>query len=286
MRMQTESPDQVMVFGRYPRPGVAKKRLIPRLGAMGAAALQREMMVACVDAAADACDEARGLKIVYTGGSAMQMRRWLGSGADYVRQAAGDLGQRMHAAFAGAFDRGTSRAVLVGTDCPELTAGDIRIAFDAPKTHDLVLGPSADGGYWLIAMRRMIDVFSGVTWGGPDVLSDTLSLARRAGMSTALLDIHHDIDTPDDLEHLDGRFEPHRPYLSVTVPAINEAGCIGEAIASASSDGVEVIVADGGSSDNTVQIARRCGAKVIAAPLGRRLCSKPRRAKKGTGYFS
>ncbi|MDP6544581.1 MAG: TIGR04283 family arsenosugar biosynthesis glycosyltransferase [Phycisphaerae bacterium] len=269
MNDQTNTSDQVMVFGRYPLPNIAKKRLIPRLGALGAAALQREMTEVCVAAAAEVCDDTCGLRIIYTGGSAMQMRRWLGPGADYVRQTTGDLGCRMRAAFASAFDRGVSRSVLVGTDCPDLTAGDIREAFDALRTHELVLGPSADGGYWLIAMRRMIDVFSGVTWGGPDVLNETLSLAKHAGASTALLDIHHDIDTPDDLKHLDAHFEANRPYLSIIIPTLNEAGHIGEAIASASVDGVEVIVADGGSRDNTVQIARRCGAKVIGAPPGR-----------------
>lgn len=266
MRMQTEPPDQVIVFGRYPLPGHAKKRLIPRLGALGAAAFQREMTEACVDTAGDACGGACGLKIAYTGGSAMQMRRWLGPGAEYVRQSSGDLGRRMQAAFKNAFDSGASRVVLVGTDCPELTTADIRRAFDALKTHDLVLGPSADGGYWLIAMRGLIDVFSPVAWGGPDVLSDTLSLAGQACASTVLLDIHRDIDTPNDLEHLDGRFDADKPYLSVIIPALNEADCIAEAIASASTDGVEVIVADGGSGDQTVEIARRCGAKVIATP--------------------
>ena len=199
----------------------------------------------------------------------MQMRRWLGAPADYTHQASGDLGQRMRAAFAGAFDHRISRAVLVGTDCPEITASDIRDAFDALKTHDLVLGPSADGGYWLIAMRKMIDVFSGVAWGGADVLNQTLSLAKSVGASTALLDIHHDIDTPDDLEHLDERFEPDRTYLSVIIPAVNEAERIGDAIASASVEGVEVIVVDGASDDNTAEFARQCGAKVITAPRGR-----------------
>ena len=258
-----------MVFGRYPTPGAAKKRLIGRLGAIGAADLQREMTLACAAEATEACDEACGLGIVYTGGSEMQMRRWLGADADYTHQTSGDLGQRLRAAFAGAFERGVSRAVLVGTDCTELTAGDIRNALEALKTHDLVLGPSADGGYWLIAMRRMIELFAGVAWGGPDVLSETLSIAKLAGASTALLDIHHDIDTPDDLEYLDARFAPNKPYLSVIIPALNETGRIAEAIASASVDGVEVIVADGASTDNSAQTARRCGAKVVTAPPGR-----------------
>lgn len=115
----------------------------------------------------------------------------------------------------------------------------------------------------------MIELFSGVSWGGPDVLSDTLSLAEHAGVSTVLLDVYRDIDTPDDMKHLDGQFDPDRPYLSVIIPALNEERCIGDAIASASANSVEVIVADGGSSDNTAQIACRCGAKIIAPPPGR-----------------
>jgi uncharacterized protein len=262
-------PDEIMLFGRYPLYGRAKKRLIPRLGALRAAGLQREMTLACLAAAEESRDESCGLNIAYTGGSEMQMRRWLGAEADYIRQPAGDLGCRMRAAFAGAFDRRAERVVLVGTDCPELTASDIRDAFDALENHDLVLGPSADGGYWLIAMWGMFDVFSHIDWGGSEVLNQTLAIAGRIGASTALLEIHHDIDTPDDLEYLDDRFEPDRPYLSVIIPALNEAERIGDAIASASCDGVEVIVADGGSGDQTADIARQCGAKVTTAPRGR-----------------
>jgi rSAM/selenodomain-associated transferase 2/rSAM/selenodomain-associated transferase 1 len=265
----TMRPDQIILFGRYPLPGRAKKRLIPQLGALRAAGLQRKMTLACLAAAEEAQDESCGLDIVYTDGSEMQMRRWLGAKADYIRQSGGDLGCRMLAAFAGAFDRQAARVVLIGTDCPELTAVDIRAAFDALENNDLVLGPSADGGYWLIAMRRMLDVFRSVAWGGPDVLAQTLGIAERAGVSTGLLDMHHDIDTPDDLEHLDDRFEPGRPYLSVIIPALNEAERIGDAIASAYCDGVEVIVADGSSNDETADIARQCGAKVITAPPGR-----------------
>lgn len=262
---------QLIVFGRYPRVGAAKTRLIPALGPAGAAALQKRLTEKTV-AAARKATERIGARMVFChdGGDAHQMNRWLGErGVEYLPQASGDLGRRMFRAVTAAFGRGARRVVLVGTDIPGLTPGILALAFDRLDHHDLVLGPSTDGGYWLVGMSRPENLFEGIVWGGADVLEKTLSLARQREMTHSLLDPLTDLDTPGDLVRETGRKTPAPPYLSVVIPALNEERHIGRTLAAAASSDAEIIVSDGGSTDRTVQIARSLGARIVCGERGR-----------------
>jgi rSAM/selenodomain-associated transferase 2/rSAM/selenodomain-associated transferase 1 len=268
-------PDRLIVFGRYPVPGRTKTRLIPALGPAGAAELQRRMterMMATVRAVAERCGAS--IEFRYEGGNLSKMRRWLGPDLSYLPQAGEGLGERMRGALEHALRDGCRRVVLVGTDVPELPAERLRAAFEALPEHDLVLGPSTDGGYWLIGLSRPVDVFSAVPWGTAAVLNMTLDKTRKQGLSVHLLEALSDIDTPDDLEawpHSD--LELAHPYLSVVIPTLNEAMNIDTAIATSKQGGddVETIVVDGGSTDDTVVRARRAGARVEIIPPGRAL---------------
>jgi rSAM/selenodomain-associated transferase 1 len=95
-------------------------------------------------------------------------------------------------------------AVLIGTDCPALAADDLHEAFRALHSgHDAVLGPSADGGYYLIGLRRPEpQLFSDMQWGTPSVLDTTRARLRSSNMRWHELRTLHDIDTPTDLIHL------------------------------------------------------------------------------------
>jgi rSAM/selenodomain-associated transferase 2 len=175
-----------------------------------------------------------------------------------------------HALF-DALDRGHGRAVLVGTDIPQMTAGHILAAFSALDRHELVLGPSRDGGYWLVGLRCKADVFQDIHWGGDKVLDQTLAAARRQGLKVVCLPELNDIDTPADLKADRSWTGEAGPYLSVVIPTLNEAGSIEAAIRRARSSECEIIVADGGSRDETVEIARDAGAIVLVGPPGRAL---------------
>ncbi len=83
------------------------------------------------------------------------MEGWLGPGIDYRMQGDGDLGDRMSQAFQSSFDKGTDAVVIIGTDCPELTAPLLEKAFQELHLHDLVLA-AVDGGYYLIGLRRPV----------------------------------------------------------------------------------------------------------------------------------
>ena len=103
------------------------------------------------------------------------MRQAFGNDLTYSRQAAGDLGQRMCAAFDAAFQAGSHRVVLIGTDCPELDGNVVQTAFERLHENDVVLGPASDGGYYLIGLRSSAPaLFDGIPWGTGEVLRATL----------------------------------------------------------------------------------------------------------------
>ena len=262
--------DRLIVFGRYPVPGRTKTRLIPALGPAGAADLQRQLTEKIV-ATAEAFALQRGVnvEVCFEGGSEQKMRRWLGPDLSLSRQAPGDLGTRMYAAFLAAFQRGCSRAVLIGTDIPELRADHLRQAFDALGENDLVIGPSRDGGYWLIGLNRPARLFEGIKWGTKAVLDQTLALANGQGLSVKELDYLTDIDTEEELKELLPDWTEKGPYVSVIIPALNEALNIEKTIKRARNRDAEVIVVDGGSGDDTVVRATRAGARIEKSSRGR-----------------
>jgi rSAM/selenodomain-associated transferase 2/rSAM/selenodomain-associated transferase 1 len=261
----------LIVFGRYPRVGKTKTRLIPALGPAGAAALQKRLTERTVATARQAAIHINArLMYCHDGGTIKQLRGWLGGRpVRYVAQAAGNLGRRMHLAIKRAFDLGARRVVLIGTDIPGLTSGIIEQAFSALHDRDLVFGPSVDGGYWLVGMTKPEDMFGGIVWSRPDVLEKSLALARSKGMRPQMLAPLNDLDTPDDLAREKGGDYVPPPYLSVIIPVIDEARQIADTLASAASPDVEIIVSDGGSTDHTVPIARALGARIVVGPQGR-----------------
>lgn len=263
---------RLIVFGRYPKPGTTKTRLIPVLGAAGAASLQRQLTEGTVAAARlTACRTGARLLFCHDGGTQSDLQRWLGRrDMAFLPQTSGDLGRRMYLALKTAFDQGARRVVLVGTDIPGLTPEILEHALDALNGHPLVLGPSTDGGYWLVGMTRLEDIFTGIAWGKPTVLEKTLTLARHHGLSFLLLDPLTDIDRPDDLNR-DTSCEHNlpRPYLSVVVPTWNEERQLAPTLASALSPDAEILVSDGGSTDRTVEMAAALGARIIRGRRGR-----------------
>ena len=104
----------------------------------------------------------------------------------------------MQGAFTDAFAEGQRRIVVIGSDCPQVEMEDIRTAWSALETHDLVLGPATDGGYWLIGLNRpRPELFHDMAWSGPEVLRETLRRAEQAGLRFRLL---RELEDVDDLE--------------------------------------------------------------------------------------
>jgi uncharacterized protein len=259
----------LILFGRYPAAGRVKTRLIPRLGALGAAELHRRLSEQALDVML--ASRLGAVRFCYSGAASPRVRRWLaGRPLDLQPQAAGDLGRRMQQAIEQALNQGTRQVVLAGTDIPGLSTRVLEQAFAALSNHDVVLGPSLDGGYYLVGMRRPLPIFDRIPWGTERVLAATLRAARCHGRSTALLEPLADIDRPRDLSLLAAEWLAG-PYLSIVIPALNESAVIGATLSqfAARTTDIEVIVADGGSRDDTAAQACRAGARVIVTLPGR-----------------
>ena len=122
-------------------------------------------------------------------------------GVSLFAQRGKDLGDKMRQAFVDRFAEGYKKVVIIGSDSPSLPVSYINKALASEK--DLVLGPSTDGGYYLIAMSgKVSEVFSGVAWGTKHVLDETLKKLKGARTSLELLPIWYDVDSPDDLKFL------------------------------------------------------------------------------------
>jgi rSAM/selenodomain-associated transferase 1 len=195
----------VLVLAKAPLPGLAKTRLIPALGADGAAALATRMLDHTLDEAL-----AAGLGPVTLCAAPQASHPAFARLAQAGRiriadQGEGDLGARMHRAFERVLPRHAG-ALLVGTDAPALDAAVLRAAHAALTGHDAVLVPAHDGGYVLIGLRRLQPrLFEGLPWSTPQVLVITRERLREAGLRWAELPALHDIDEPADLVHLAGR---------------------------------------------------------------------------------
>jgi rSAM/selenodomain-associated transferase 1 len=113
-------------------------------------------------------------------------------------QLGNDLGEKMRNAFEDRFKEGYEKVVIIGSDSPSLPLENIQMAFRSEK--DIVIGPSADSGYYLIGMnRKRIEVFEGVSWGSDMVLNETLKKIQFAGASLELLPVWYDVDEFQDL---------------------------------------------------------------------------------------
>ena len=192
----------LILFSRYPRAGNTKTRLIPHLGAVNAANLQRRMtehMAQQMRSLPSNID----LEVQFSGGRLDQMRDWLGKDLSYQPQIAGSLGPKLHSAFVNQFRSGKTRVVVIGSDCPEITTAHLTSAFQQLETRDLVLGPAADGGYYLIGLRQpQPSLFEAIPWGTGEVFETTAAIAAQLNLSVAQLEQLHDIDRPEDLARL------------------------------------------------------------------------------------
>lgn len=197
-----ESIEHLLVFSRYPEPGKTKTRLIPALGAEGAARAQRHMTERTL-AIAREVQLARGTRVVlcYAGGTPELMSAWLGDDVFCQPQQGDDLGDRLHAAFAGAFAAGAARTIAIGIDCLDLDAQLLTLAFEQLGDRELVLGPAEDGGYYLIGLQRLYpELFRGIDWGTAAVFAQTNAIAVSLGLEASLLPVLADIDRPEDLQ--------------------------------------------------------------------------------------
>lgn len=203
MTIQTPTKhEKIIIFTRFPEPGKTKTRLIPAIGKEAAASLQKEMTEHTLQTIHKLSEKRPfSLEIRYTGCELQQMRQWLSNNYTYKAQSDGNLGDRLDSAFSAAFNDGHKYVVAIGCDSPDLTPTILSQALDELHTHDVVLGPARDGGYYLIGMQRYRpELFKKINWGTEQVLKQTRAVIEDSGHSFKLLPTLADVDRPEDLQ--------------------------------------------------------------------------------------
>mgnify|MGYP003625781839 CR=1 FL=1 len=188
---------RLIQFAKCPEPGRVKTRMIPHLSAAQACELHLELLHWTLGTLVTS-----GLgpvQVAIAGDPSHAEVRALRAIVEVSQQQGTDLGQRMHAALRDALRR-SSKVLLVGSDCPALTADYLQQAQAALEQTPVVLGPALDGGYVLIGATRITaQVFEGVDWGSECVMSQTRDNLRSAGLAWTELAPLPDIDRPEDL---------------------------------------------------------------------------------------
>lgn len=188
----------LLVFLKAPVPGRVKTRLAAGIGERAAARAHAAMAKATLKVTR----RLRAVETVwvYDPAPGFPNLRWLGPVGRTWRQAKGDLGTRLTAAFARAFREGANRVCAIGTDSPELSAEQVSVAFRALESCDSAIIPADDGGYCLLGLSRAEPgLFENIPWSGPRVLAATSARAKALGLRLSRSAPSCDVDSPADL---------------------------------------------------------------------------------------
>ena len=193
----------LIVFVKSPETGSIKSRLAAAIGEQKA----RQLYKRFVQDLLDSLDKGNYcLKIFFYPPDQRQVLvQWLGNSRSYEPQIGDDLGERMKNAFEKCFSDGFEAAILIGSDSPDLPAEIVDEGFVSLKGSDVVIGPSLDGGYYLLGFKAdtfLPAAFTGISWGTDGVIKNTREILENNGLSMTVLPAWRDIDTYKDLRTL------------------------------------------------------------------------------------
>lgn len=195
---------ELLIFAKEPRPGRVKTRLAERIGATKAARIYSVLLDWTVRRCQSSAERWRTVVCLAPDSAVTRSDAFLPTGLPVQRQGDGDLGARLERAFAEAWARGVQCAVAIGTDCPDIAETDIVDVFAALESSEVVLGPSVDGGYYLIGLRasepNSLHLFRDVAWSTERVYAQTLRRLATEKLRVTELPVRRDIDTSDDLD--------------------------------------------------------------------------------------
>lgn len=201
---------RLSIFLKYPTSGQVKTRLAADLGSEEAAAIYR----ASIELTLARLQPYRQAVTLYVDppDSLPKMAAWLGPQWRLRPQQGATLGDRLAQATRHAFTEGAQHLVIIGTDSPWLTVDDIDAAFEALHAHDLVLGPTDDGGYYLIGLSRCEPaIFEDIAWSTPAVYAQTMARAAQLGLRVHALRQRYDLDEVEDVERFLTEEQAHAP---------------------------------------------------------------------------
>ncbi len=199
--MESCSGEVLLVFVRHSQPGAVKTRIAAAIGSQQAAELYSRMCRLVFEAVASwKRPGVRRVAVITPAETLDEVSTTLPKGFSAWPQPDGDLGDRLAATFATAFAEGARRVCVIGTDCIDISPLLLDRAFDALDEREAVIGPAADGGYWLLGLTRPVPhVFSEMPWSSNRVLPLTLERLADAGIEAIRLPVLGDLDTVDDL---------------------------------------------------------------------------------------
>lgn len=188
----------LIIFAKNPEAGKVKTRLAATLGNEEALAIYRQLLSHTVSVTEDLTVH----KFVFYSSHIDQNDVWDSKKYYKEIQQGNDLGERMQHAVGSIFQKGYDKVVIIGTDCPGLSAEIIINAFAYLQSHNLAIGPAEDGGYYLLGMKKMHrELFDGILWSTSTVLSTTMKKATALQITYSLLPVLQDVDEEKDLKH-------------------------------------------------------------------------------------
>lgn len=210
------------VMLKAPREGEVKTRLVPPFTPKEAASLYKAFIKDTFSRLSNLTDLT--LYAFFTpAGKKTDIVNIIPQGISLIPQKDGDLGERIYGVFESLFNAGRKKVAVIGSDSPDLPVEYIETSFSMLKESQgsLVLGPAFDGGYYLIAMDRLIKTpFEGIRWSADSVLKDTIKNAVASGITVKLLPEWHDIDRPEDLCFIEDN--PTTPESSACLAGIKK----------------------------------------------------------------
>jgi hypothetical protein len=194
----------LIVFVKYPQPGQVKSRLANDFDSDFAALLYKAFVLDILECAMKGNWQLQ--VFFYPPEKETEIKKMFGNDHEYRPQRGADLGERMKKAFTDCFSEGFKSIVLIGSDFPDLPLKIIKGAFAAlDSSSDAVIGPAADGGYYLIGFRHdtfLPAIFERLTWSTASVFLETLKILHAYGRQTEIIQEWRDVDTRDDLINL------------------------------------------------------------------------------------
>lgn len=193
--------NEILIFAKRPLLGHCKTRLAKGVGDAGALLIYQALLDHTLAAVRET--SFRKVLMVDPPEHAATGPQWAPEMDAYVPQAPGDLGERMSAAVAGAFGRGAEKVILIGCDCPQISKDTVFSSFNALDHTDVVLGPTVDGGYYLLGLKENhASLFKDVPWSTGEVFEKTLNILKFQTLSYISLDTFSDVDTLEDFRQV------------------------------------------------------------------------------------
>ncbi len=213
----------ILFFVKYPEKGKVKSRLSNRLNQNFTVKLYKMFVKDLLET----LNKTEYSKIIcyYPNYSIDKFKNWLGSNNNFFSQQGSNLGERMKTCFKFAFDKGFEKVSVIGSDSPDLPQFIIDEAFLSLKVYDSVIGPTYDGGYYLLGCNNNSyspKVFNGINWSTKTVFKETMNILNNEGLKIQVLTYWRDIDTLDDLKYFYNKYKNKEGYDSNTLTFLKQ----------------------------------------------------------------